>query len=55
MVIKQAENGLHLMSIALNIVVNLLGPIGPGIVVGEHVTSIGGIIRATVNFWRSVT
>jgi hypothetical protein len=49
MVIKQVESGLHLMSIALNIVVNFLGPIGPGIVVGERVTGISRVIRPTVN------
>jgi hypothetical protein len=54
MVFKEVESGLHLMSNALNIVVNFLG-IGPGIVVGERVTGIGGMSRATVNFWRSVT
>jgi hypothetical protein len=53
MVFKEVESELHLMSNALNIVVNFLG-IGPGIVVGERVTGIGGMIRATVNFWRSV-
>jgi hypothetical protein len=55
MVVKEVESVLHLMSIALNIVVNFLGPTGPGIVVGERVTGIGGMIRATVNFWQSVT
>jgi hypothetical protein len=35
MVINQAESGLHLMSVALNIFIDFLGPIGPGIVVGE--------------------
>ncbi len=55
MVLKQVESGLHLMSIALNVVVNFLGPIEPGIVVGERVTGIGGMIRATVNFCRPVT
>jgi hypothetical protein len=53
MVFKEVESALHLMSNALNIVVNFLG-IGPGIV-GERVTGICGMIRATVNFWRSVT
>jgi hypothetical protein len=53
MVIKQAESGLHLMSVALNLVVNFLGPIGRG--VGERVTGIGRMIHATVNFCRSVT
>jgi hypothetical protein len=36
MVIKQAENRLHLMSIALNIVIDFLGPIGPSMVIGER-------------------
>jgi hypothetical protein len=36
MVIKQAENGLHLMSIALNIVIDFLSPTGPDMVTGER-------------------
>jgi hypothetical protein len=43
MVIKQTEGGLHLMSVALNIVLNFWAPSGPGIVVGERVTGIDGM------------
>jgi hypothetical protein len=36
MVTKQAESGLHPISIALNIVMDLLGPIRPCTIVGER-------------------